>query len=477
LIPGRFAKVHVHLLLLLISLPLLPRWAFAAGRGDQPDFSALDQVVLEELKATRTPGAAVAIVLGDRVVYARGYGVANVETGAPVSPEMLFRLGSTTKMFTAAALTTLGDSGKLRLDAPIGEYVKGLSPKLSRVTGHQLLSNTSGIRDFAAPFVSNDDEGLARNVLSWKDDAFFAEPGSIYSYSSPGFWLAGFVIEQVGGKPYADEMEELIFRPAGMGRTTLRPLAAMTYPMALGHNTEGDGPPAIIRPLFNNTAMWPAGSIFSNVLDLSRFALAMMNGGKLEGKQALAPSVVSKLPAPHALIPGEIDVNYGYGLLLYNERGVRVVTHGGFSRGYGSTIQMVPEHRFAVIVLTNRSGETLTRSREKAMELALPLKPQAERNVKPLPISEDEMRSFVGAYSHAPQVWEVFIKDGKLFLKMDGKESPLTRIGENKFSAGSAGEEIAFVRGSNGTGGRAEYLFNGLYSARRAGARDAATDK
>ena len=161
---------------------------------------------------------------------------------------------------------------------------------------------------------------------------------------------------------------------------------------------------------------------------------------------------------------GDPDVNYGYGVLIYNDRGVRVVMHGGFSRGYGSTIQMVPEHRFAVIVLTNRSGETLAGSREKAMELALQLKPRVERNIRTLPVSEDEMKSFTGTYSHAPQVWEVFIKDKKLFLKFDGTETPLTRIGENKFAAGSEGEEIAFVRGADG---RAEYLFNGLYSARR----------
>lgn len=453
--PAPGLRCVIHFLLLLLA-------PFEA-RGAQPDFSRLDQVVLDELKATRTPGAAVAIVSGDRVVYAKGYGVANVETGAPVTAEMLFRMGSTTKMFTAAALATLADSGKIRLDAPIGDYLKGLSPKLSLVTGHQLLSNTAGVRDFAAPFISNDDEGLARNVRSWKDDVLFAEPGRVYSYSSPGFWLAGFAVEQVSGKPYADAMEELLFKPLGMDRTTLRPLAAMTYPFALGHNAEGDRPPAIIRPFFNNTAMWPAGSMFSNVLNLSRFAVALMNGGKIEGKQALAPSVVSKLPAPHVSMPGDVDVDYGYGLLMYEERGVRVVMHGGFSRGYGSTIQMVPEHRFAVIVLTNRSGETLARSREKAMELALQLKPPVGRETKTLPISEEEMKSFAGSYSHAPQVWEVFIKDKKLFLKIEGAETPLTKVGENRFSAGESGE-IAFVRGADG---RAEYLFNGLYSARR----------
>src|SRR5262249_28237991 len=147
-----------------------------------------------------------------------------------------------------------------------------------------------------------------------------------------------------------------LFKPLGMKRTTLRPLIAATYPLALGHNLE-NGKPAVVRPIYDNVAMWPGGSIFSSVNDLARFVIALLNGGKLEGKQALAPLVVEKLPAPHVALPGG-DAYYGYGLMSYRERGVRVVTHGGASTGYGSTIQLAPEHRFAVITLTNRSGET-----------------------------------------------------------------------------------------------------------------------
>ncbi|MBC7909504.1 MAG: beta-lactamase family protein, partial [Pyrinomonadaceae bacterium] len=210
-----------------------------AAQTATPDFSALEKVVLEELKETNTPGAAVAIVSGDRVIYAKGFGLANVETGAQVSPDMLFRLGSTTKMFTGAALVTLAAQGKIKLDEPIGTYVKSLTPKLARITTHQLISNSGGVADFQAPFISNDDESLARMALGWKDDAVFAEPGQVYSYSSPGFWLAGHVIEAVTGKPYADAMNELVFQPLGMTRTTLRPLVAMTYPLSQGHQVNG----------------------------------------------------------------------------------------------------------------------------------------------------------------------------------------------------------------------------------------------
>jgi len=147
--------------------------------------------VPEELKATNTPGAVIVVVSGNQVVYQKAFGVANVETNAPLQPDMLFRLRSTTKMFTAAVLLTLAEKDKIKLNELIGERVKGLDPKIAKVTPHYLLSNSAGTRDFAAPVVSNDDVSLGNMVRSWKEDVFFAEQGEIYSYSSPGFGLSG----------------------------------------------------------------------------------------------------------------------------------------------------------------------------------------------------------------------------------------------------------------------------------------------
>jgi CubicO group peptidase (beta-lactamase class C family) len=438
----------------------------AQAQNGNVDFTALDKVAGEEMKARHTPGATVAVVIGDRVVYAKGYGVASVETATPVTTETLFRMGSTTKMFTAAALVTLADRGKIKLDAPVGEFVKGLHPSVARVTAHQLLSQSAGLRDFASPVTSHDDAALGENVRSWKEDVFFTEPGKIYSYSSAGYWLAGFVAEELHGKPYADAMEELVFRPLGMARTTLRPLAAATYPLAMGHNVV-ENKPAVIRPVYNNVAMWPGGSIFSSVSELARFAVALMHGGKIEGKQALAPLVAEKLPARQFRLPGAEEVHYGYGLLGFEQRGVRVVSHGGASRGYGSSIDLAPERKFAVIVLTNRSGETLPATRAKAMELALALKPQPpDAPPQPLPVGANEMADYVGTYVHAPQRWEVSARDGKLFIKDEGGEFALTKVGERTFAYGNAGEnQIIFVSGADG---KTEHLFMGLYAAKKA---------
>ena len=429
------------------------------------DFSELDKLVPEELKERNTPGAVIAIVSGDRVVYKKAFGLANVETKAEMQPEMLFRLGSTTKMFTAAALVRLSEENKIKLDEPIGNRVKALNPKIAAVTPHHLLSNSAGVRDFAAPVISNDDAALGNMVRGWKDDVFFAGQGEIYSYSSAGFWLSGFVVEELQGKPYADAMAELLFKPLGMERTTLRPLMAMTYPLATAHAID-KGQPTIVRPFFNNVAMWPAGSIFSNANDLSRWVIAFLNEGRLDGKQVLSPALIGKMAGHHIPVPGEKDSYYAYGLTAFKYKDLEFVGHGGFSRGYGSMIQMVPARKFAVIVLTNKSGETLRKSLNKAMELGLGLKEDAPATPAPVPpLTTAEMEEVAGAYSHAPQTWEISVRDSKLYVKIDGNEHQLTKSGDRKFTFGANNEnEVVFVPGKNG---KIEFIFTGLYGAKR----------
>ena len=429
------------------------------------DFSELDKLVPEELREKNTPGAVITIISGDQVIYQKAFGVANVETKAAVETDMLFRLGSTTKMFTAAALLSLAEQNKINVNEPIGNRIKGLSPGIAKTTPHYLLSNSAGLRDFAAPVISNDDPALGNMVRSWKDDVFFAEQGEIYSYSSAGFWLSGFVIEELQGKPYADAMTELVFKPIGMDRTTLRPFQAITYPFAIGHAVEG-GKSTILRPMFNNVAMWPAGSIFSNAKDLSRWVIALLNDGRIDEKQVFSPSVIKQMVQHHVPVPGENDSYYGYGLTIFKYQGLEFVGHGGFSRGYGSMIQMVPSRKFAVIVLTNKSGETMRKSLNKATELGLGLKeaaPQTPAQVTAL--TESEMNEYVGSYSHAPQLWEVSVKAGKLYVKVDGNEHLMTKSGDRKFTFGAQNEnEIVFLPGKNG---KIQFVFTELYGAKK----------
>lgn len=147
------------------------------------------------------------------------------------------------------------------------------------------------------------------------------------------------------------------------------------------------------------------------------------------------------------------------------QRGVRLVMHGGFSRGYGSMIQMVPAHGFAVIVVTNRSGETLPRTTLKAQELFLPLAPETPPVRQELALTAEDRRRFVGVYENGKQVWEVFDRDGKLHLRSEGTEAALIKTGPWRLGLAEAPEQdVAFVAGP---GDQAEYVFTGLYAGRR----------
>jgi CubicO group peptidase (beta-lactamase class C family) len=462
----------VPLPLMLLSV-LLPSASLVLAQQQTVNFTELEKVTLEELKETNTPGAAVAVVSGDRLVFAKGFGVANIETGTPATPDTLFRIGSVTKMFTAAVLVTLAEERQIELHAPIGRYVKGLDSKLSQITAHQLMSHTAGMTDESpSDYGSHDDPALAAFVRSLKDDQFFTEPGEIFSYSNPGFDVAGFLIEEVGGKPYADQMVERLFRPLGMNRTTFRPTMAMTYPLSQGHDASEKAKPTVIRPFGDNVAGWPDGFMFSSVNDLARFAIAFMDGGKIDGKQVLTTSVITKLSTPYADIHSRFGFEngrYGYGLFVHDHRGVRVIWHAGLIPGFGALLQMVPTERFAVIVLANKSGSLLNRTAEKAMELMLPLKAKTEAKPKQaLAISEAEISEYVGTYTNKPESAEILMKEGRLVLERENSEFPITKIGKYRFSIIKPREseptEFVLVRAADG---KTEYLHIGRHALKK----------
>jgi len=151
-------------------------------------------------------------------------------------------------------------------------------------------------------------------------------------------------------------------------------------------------------------------------------------------------------------------------LTVFKYKDLEFVGHGGFSRGYGSMIQMVLSRKFAVIVLTNKSGETMRKSLNTAMELGLGLKDEEpQKPAAVAPATGSEMNQYVGTYSHAPQTWEVTVKDGKPYMKFDGKDYPLTKTAERKFTFGEQ-NEIVFVPGKSG---KIEFLFTELYGAKK----------
>ncbi|MCX6908254.1 MAG: serine hydrolase, partial [Verrucomicrobia bacterium] len=410
--------MKIRLALLLLA-PLAVLHA-AAAPAKKPGFTELEAVVSTELRRANVPGCAVAVVVDGSLAFERGFGIANVDTGDPVKADMLFRIGSTTKMFTAATLVSLVEEGKVKLDEPVGTYVKGLAPKIAAVTAHQLLTHSAGLADETQMEGPHDEAALGEGVRGFKDSLVFDAPATIYSYSNPGYRVAGFVAESAGGKRFADLVAERVLKPCGMVRSTFRPTEAMTWPLAVGHGPKANGKSFVVRPLADNAAGSPAGSLFTTAPEFARFCVAFMNGGKLDGKQALSSFVIEKLSTPHVAFAGR-EGHYGYGLSVKDEGGLRWLAHSGSRTGYGSTMKMCPEKKFAVVVLGNKTGAGLPRIAEKAVELALGLPPAPREPRKKLTMTAEEMNRLAGSYGNGRGGLVLRVRDGKLVGAQGGE--------------------------------------------------------
>jgi len=325
----------------------------------------------------------------------------------------------------------------------------------------------TGLTDEAPMYGPQDDGALADGIRKWQDDRFFAEAGTVFSYSNPGYWVAGLLVQELSGKAFADQVAEGILKPLGMKRSTFRPTVAMTYPLVLGHDVTPGRQQTVVRPFANNAATWPSGSLFSSVEELSRFTIAFMNEGRLDGQQVLAPAMIAALSSPHASIPGS-DEKYGYGLFVGTRRGVRMLEHGGARSGYGSNLRMFPDQKVAIILAVNRSGGNLPRTIEKAMELTLPLEPAKPDAPPTISMDEAEMNRHAGTYSQGQSRIEILARDGKLYAQMGQRQLEVRKVGGDKFVVMVPGAPVpptfALIAGPDG---KTMYLHQGGRTLRR----------
>jgi CubicO group peptidase (beta-lactamase class C family) len=406
------------------------------------DFSSLRRTIDTELEEKFTPGAAVALVQNDRVLFSEGFGFANDEKETPVKKDILFQIGSMTKMMTAIVLTSLAEEGKVDLDAPVGKYVNGLNPRIAELTSHQLLSQTSGLRDMPGEYGTSDESEFPKFVRSLKEDSIVADPGMAFSYSNLNYAIAGFLIQEISGKSYADVMTERLFKPLGMSRTTFRP-ASQKLPIATGYSSPK---PKSIKavPLANDTRLWPAGYAFSTLNDLSRFAIALLNEGKLEGKQVISSTVIKKIMEPSVSIPTNVFENgkYGYGFFIHDQKRTKIKEHGGNMPGFIAELILQPDKKFGLIVLLNSGNDRFTKTIDAAFSLFNTA--HEKKKSKPaefIPMGEAEMSRYTGTYKNRWDM-DLFIRDDELFLRRFGDEIPVTKIGENRFAVFPPGAAI-----------------------------------
>lgn len=438
-------------------------------------FADAERGIRAEMEKAGIPGAAVAVVVGDTVVWTRGFGVANVETGAPVTPDTLFQIGSVTKSFTAAAILSAATEGALALDKPVSTYVSGLASCVGAPTLTQLLSHIGGIIDEPDEFGPQGEEGLGAYQRSWKDEYCFLPPGRAFSYSNSGFSLAGLALQEVDKKPFADVMKTRVLTPLGMTRTTFRPMEAMTWPLAVGHRTDKAGKLEVVRPLANDARLWPAGTLYSNANEMARFVTALMNDGKIDGKQVLPAGVAATMRSRAVDIPTTGE-RYGRGMFLQADG----AGHGGTMTGYVAQYDVDHDNRVAVVVLTNGDNANpqplLEAARRDARMLAelqfgervVSAVPRDGRMRPPPPLTPAQAEGYAGRYSNPRRFTvEVTTTGTALTLKRFGRDFPLDYVGPGRFTTAlprGGTETIAFGLGPDG---RADYLQMNVWALAR----------
>jgi CubicO group peptidase (beta-lactamase class C family) len=360
-------------------------------------------------------------------------------------------------MLVATALAHLAAQGRVDFTVPISTYARDLDPAIGRLTLHQLLSHTSGLADDTSYDGPHDEEALGAFVRSWRADRFFTEPGRVYSYSNPGYVLAGHVLAAAADTSFDEAMARLVFRPLGMARSTTLPMRAMTYPFAQAHDV-GERGAFVVRPFPDDARYRPNGGAFTSAEEFAHFALAFVHEGRIGGSQALPAGVIERLSRAHERRPGgdpADSAGIAYGLVARRGNGVRVLQHGGARLGAGSIVRMAPERRFAVVILTNRTNSFLPRTLERITALALPSAgPAAPQKASPAKWSREERSGLVGTWvNHEPDlVVELFLDKGVLKARHPGDAAEgaeaVTKLGERRYAF--AGQEIEALPGPDG---------------------------
>ena len=455
-------RLGVAVAVLLLPTAVAPAHG-AAGAAADP-YAEIVGTLEREMAERGVPGASIAIVVGDSVVLLRALGVRSVETGDPMTPGSLVRIGSVTKTITGLASLLASRDGRLALDAPIGRAAPELAEPLRGLTMRQLLTHTAGLGNEGAGIGSHDESALGERVRGWGRERIFAPPGDVYSYSSPGYWLAGHVLARADGESYVASVGRRVLEPLGMTRSTFLPTVAMTHALAVDHRRGENGAPVVVRPFPDDASTWPSGSLFSSAEELARLAVALLNDGRVDGRQRLPPEVVRRMLEPQVPTPGG-DCSYAFGLSICGAGEARVARHYGYRGGSGAVFALVPARRVAVIVLANGPGAIMSATEQAALDRLAPAPadpPTSAPTVASPVVAPPPVSALLGRYVNGGDTLQLLARGDSLRYRYGDAESLLTVDADGALLVGPPGAPVqGFLPVRGRTTGR-WYLHDGL---------------
>lgn len=343
----------------------------ADARAQETPLAEFDEYVNKAMRDWEVPGVAIAVVKGDEVVLAKGYGVRKVGEPATVDERTLFAIGSSSKAFTAACVAMLADEGKLKWDEPATKHLPGFELYDSYVTREMtvrdLLSHRSGLErgDFLWYGTNYDRDEILRRARFIKPTWSFR---STFGYQNLMYLAAGQLVAKVSGKSWDDFIRERFFAPLGMtaSSTSIGALRGVDN-VAQPHVEVDDKVVSVPYRLIDNIG--PAGSINSNAADMAQWVRLQLGQGTYQDKRLISSGAVKEThtsqtvmryePPYSTFYPEAHFLNYGLGWFLSDYKGRKLVEHGGAIDGMRAQVALIPEEKLGLVVLTNRGGTVL----------------------------------------------------------------------------------------------------------------------
>jgi CubicO group peptidase (beta-lactamase class C family) len=410
----------------------------------------VDDFVAEHMVPAHAPGLVVTVVYEGKVLLSKGYGLADLESERPMTPQTNLRAGSVSKPLTSLAVLQMAAEGQIDLDAPVSDYLPNLP--LADAYGpagtvSQFLTLKGGYPDTVLQTHSPALDGWQPlgDYLQHHLPPRVQPPGKVYSYSSWEHALLGQAMAEVVGKPFDQVMDVALFQPLGMTRTTFtQPLPGpVAANLATGY-TFVDGRYEEVPLDFVNLS--PGIAMVTTADDMGRFMLALLNGGVLDGRQVLAPaSVAGMLNRQEELHPLSRGRTYGLSEVTLGDR--QVLYHDGNGIGQGSRLILAPESGLGIFLSTNHRPLTGDISNTPAyrfmkdlstalLEEYLPASPKQGSPLQALSNAAERAPRFVGHYRLAGTPQEDFFKLGALLDNVDvrGNEDGTITIGSNRYT-------------------------------------------
>lgn len=423
-----------------------------------PSPESLLNAYLDANERDNAPGAAVLVSRNGKILLAKGVGTLDRENNKPITKDMVSRIGSVSKQFTAVAILLLAQDGKLSVLDKLSKYYPDY-PKGNQITIHQLLNHTSGIKSFTAlpDFMKDVTKEItpAEMIARFREAKPDFEPGEKWLYNNSGYYLLGDIATKVAGKPYYDFLNERVFRANGMKHTGAHRPGLGLANEAKGYDRKPDAPkkwyPAID---WHMSQAGGAGELYSTVTDMHRWNEALFNGKVLKSKW------LSKAHTPLGMdsdgILGDMGKKYGYGWLIDEERGLKKIHHNGGLDGFTSCLVRFPDQNLNIAVLCNSKLPPSALSSGWLPSLIANLflwremSPQACFRTKEK--SEDgELAEYVGTYAFPIGVMRFRIDDGKLSGRLGGQPwNQLTHTGDDEFKFPQVGANFTFHRDGDG---------------------------